>query len=81
MIEINDDVTLTRDAMRDVAQTEPARGMLLTNQVESFMGSVIEIIGTSVLVLDRAGAIWNFKERDLIRMADYSPDFTESGNF
>ena len=70
MIEINDDVTLTRDAMRDVALDGnlSVRGMLLTNEIESFIGTVIEIIDTSVLVVDRAGAVWNFRPTELIRV-------------
>lgn len=70
MIEINNDVTLTCDAMREVALDGnlSVRGMLLTNEIESFIGTVIEIIDTSILVLDRSGTVWNFRSSDLIRV-------------
>jgi hypothetical protein len=68
MIEINDDVTLTPEAMREVAEAccWTPRGMLLTNSVESFTAQVVEILGDAVLVRDPSGTIWNFRSEELV---------------
>ncbi len=81
--EIGESVRLTQSAATELSDAccWTPRGMLLTNDVSSFTAKVVEVLGAVILVRDPSGTVWNFQELDLIREADYSPDFTESGNF